>query len=44
VIEWGGAESARLAEERLEIEIDRSQEIRDVTIEKIGKRWESISL
>jgi tRNA threonylcarbamoyladenosine biosynthesis protein TsaE len=44
VIEWGGKESARLSDERLEIEIDRSQEIRDVTIEKIGKRWESISL
>jgi tRNA threonylcarbamoyladenosine biosynthesis protein TsaE len=44
VIEWGGAESARLSEERLEIEIDRSQEVRDVTFKKIGTRWESISL
>jgi tRNA threonylcarbamoyladenosine biosynthesis protein TsaE len=44
VIEWGGTESARLSDERLEIEIDRSQEVRDVNIEKIGKRWESISL
>jgi len=44
VIEWGGAESARLSEDRLEIEIDRSQDVRDVSIEKIGKRWESISL
>jgi tRNA threonylcarbamoyladenosine biosynthesis protein TsaE len=44
VIEWGGPESARLSEERLEIEIDRSQEARNVTVKKIGKRWESISL
>jgi tRNA threonylcarbamoyladenosine biosynthesis protein TsaE len=44
VIEWGGAESARLSEDRLEIEIDRSQDVRDVSIEIIGKRWESISL
>jgi tRNA threonylcarbamoyladenosine biosynthesis protein TsaE len=41
VIEWGGAESARLSDERLEIEIDRSQEARVVSITKIGKRWES---
>jgi tRNA threonylcarbamoyladenosine biosynthesis protein TsaE len=44
VIEWGGAESARLSDERLEIEIDRSEEIRSVTFKKIGKRWESLSL
>jgi tRNA threonylcarbamoyladenosine biosynthesis protein TsaE len=44
VIEWGGAESARLSDERLEIEIDRSEEIRSVAFKKIGKRWESLSL
>ena len=44
VIEWGGAESARLSDERLEIEIDRSEEIREVTFTKIGKRWESFPL
>jgi tRNA threonylcarbamoyladenosine biosynthesis protein TsaE len=44
VIEWGGAESARLSDERLEIDIDRSGEVRDVTIRTIGKRWEAISL
>jgi tRNA threonylcarbamoyladenosine biosynthesis protein TsaE len=44
VIEWGGAESARLSDERLEIDIDRSGEVRDVTIRTIGKRWEGISL
>ena len=40
VIEWGGKESARLSDERLEIVIDRSQEIREVTITPIGKRWQ----
>jgi len=44
VIEWGGAESARLSDERLEIDIDRNGEVRDVTIRTIGNRWESISL
>ena len=44
VIEWGGAESARLSDERLEIEIDRSEDIRGVTFTKIGKRWESLAL
>jgi tRNA threonylcarbamoyladenosine biosynthesis protein TsaE len=40
VIEWGGQESARLSEERLEIVIDRTDEIRDVTITPIGARWQ----
>lgn len=39
VIEWGGAESARLSETRLEITIDRSDEIRGVEIKAIGERW-----
>lgn len=39
VIEWGGEESARLGEERLEIVIDRSDEIREVTVTPIGARW-----
>jgi tRNA threonylcarbamoyladenosine biosynthesis protein TsaE len=38
-IEWGGAESARLSEDRLEITIDRSDEIRKVEITPIGSRW-----
>ncbi len=38
-IEWGGAESARLSEDRLEITIDRSDESRKVEIEPIGSRW-----
>jgi tRNA threonylcarbamoyladenosine biosynthesis protein TsaE len=39
VIEWGGAESARLSDERLEIDIDRSEEVRDVSIRPVGPRW-----
>lgn len=44
VIEWGGAESARLSEERLEITIDRSDEVREVAIKTVGARWEGLSL
>lgn len=44
VIEWGGEESARLSDERLEIEINRDVEVRVISIKKIGKRWESLSL
>jgi tRNA threonylcarbamoyladenosine biosynthesis protein TsaE len=44
VIEWGGAESARLSEERLEIDIDRSEDEREVTIRAIGPRWTGFEL
>ena len=44
VIEWGGAESARLSEERLEIVIDRTEEIREVTITPVGTRWQGLKL
>ncbi len=44
VIEWGGAESARLSEERLEITIDRTDDVREVTIKAVGERWQGISL
>jgi tRNA threonylcarbamoyladenosine biosynthesis protein TsaE len=40
VIEWGGEESARLSEERLEIVIDRTNEEREVTITPVGPRWQ----
>ncbi|CAN2215304.1 COG0802 Predicted ATPase or kinase [Candidatus Nanopelagicaceae bacterium] len=43
VIEWGGQESARLSEERLEIVIDRTDEVRDVTVTPIGARWQGFS-
>ena len=44
LIEWGGAESARLSEDRLEITIDRSDEIRKVEIKPVGPRWVGFSL
>ena len=44
VIEWGGAESARLSDERLQIDIDRSDEEREVSIRAIGPRWASFKL
>ena len=44
VVEWGGAESARLSEDRLEITIDRSDEIRRVEIKAVGERWAGFSL
>jgi len=43
-IEWGGAESARLSEDRLEITIDRSDDERKVEITRIGSRWAGVSL
>jgi tRNA threonylcarbamoyladenosine biosynthesis protein TsaE len=44
VIEWGGQESARLSDERLEITIDRSGETREVSINPVGARWWGLSL
>jgi len=44
VVEWGGAESARLSEDRLEIKIDRTNEVRQVEIKAIGSRWDGFAL
>ena len=44
LIEWGGAESARLSEDRLEITIDRSSDERIVEIKAVGPRWAGFSL
>ena len=44
VIEWGGAESARLSDERLEIVIDRTEETREVSITPVGVRWQGLKL
>ena len=44
VIEWGGAESARLSEDRLEISIDRSSDERTVEIKAVGPCWAGFSL
>ena len=43
-IEWGGTESARLSEDRLEITIDRSSDERTVEIKAVGPRWAGFSL
>ena len=44
VIEWGGEESARLSDDRLEIDIDRTDEEREVTIRAVGPRWSGFKL
>ena len=44
VIEWGGDESTRLDDERLEIIIDRSDEVRKVSATGIGPRWQGFTL
>lgn len=44
VIEWGGAESARLSEDRLEIDIDRTNDERIVTVKAVGSRWDGVQL
>ena len=44
LIEWGGAESARLSEDRLEITIDRSDDVRKVDIKAVGSRWAGFEL
>ena len=44
VIEWGGEESARLGDDRLEIAIDRSEDVRKVSITPVGDRWAGFSL
>jgi tRNA threonylcarbamoyladenosine biosynthesis protein TsaE len=43
-IEWGGEIAARLSDERLEIEIDRTSDIRKVNAVGFGPRWEGFSL
>lgn len=43
VIEWGGEESARMSEERLEIVIDRTDDVREVTMTPVGARWQGFS-
>ena len=44
VIEWGGTESARLSDQRLEITIDRSDEVRRVSFNCVGERWTGFSV
>ena len=44
VIEWGGDLAARLSDERLEIFIDRTKEVREVSAVGHGSRWKNFSL
>ncbi len=44
VIEWGGEEAARLSDERLEITIDRTSDIRVVIAVGFGERWSEFPL
>jgi tRNA threonylcarbamoyladenosine biosynthesis protein TsaE len=44
VIEWGGEESARLSDDRLEIDIDHTDDQREVTIRAVGSRWAGFKL
>jgi tRNA threonylcarbamoyladenosine biosynthesis protein TsaE len=43
-IEWGGTESARLSQDRLEITIDRNSEERKIEVKPVGPRWAGFSL
>ena len=44
VIEWGGSESARLSDQRLEITLEISGDERVVSATGIGARWDGFSL
>jgi tRNA threonylcarbamoyladenosine biosynthesis protein TsaE len=44
VIEWGGEESARLSDDRLEIDIDRTADERQLSIRAMGPRWSGFKL
>ena len=44
VVEWGGVAAARLSDERLEITIDRTDDVRVVSMVKYGARWDEFSL
>jgi tRNA threonylcarbamoyladenosine biosynthesis protein TsaE len=44
IIEWASPEYSALQEDRLEIIIDRTNEVRVVTINPVGKRWDSLKV
>ena len=44
IIEWASLEYSALQEDRLEITIDRTNEVRVVTFNPVGKRWDSLKL
>ena len=43
VIEWGGEESARMSEERREIVMYRTGDVREHTKTTVGARWQGFS-
>jgi tRNA threonylcarbamoyladenosine biosynthesis protein TsaE len=44
IIEWASPEYSALQADRLEITIDRTNEVRVVTFNPVGKRWDSLKL
>jgi tRNA threonylcarbamoyladenosine biosynthesis protein TsaE len=44
IIEWASPEFSALQEDRLEISIDRTNDVRVVTINPVGKRWDGLKL
>jgi tRNA threonylcarbamoyladenosine biosynthesis protein TsaE len=44
IIEWASPEFSALQEDRLEITIDRTNEVRVVTFNPVGKRWDGLKL
>jgi tRNA threonylcarbamoyladenosine biosynthesis protein TsaE len=44
IIEWASPEYSALQEDRLEITIDRTSEVRVVTFNPVGKRWDGLKI
>lgn len=44
IIEWASPEYSALQEDRLEISINRTNEVRVVTLNPIGKRWDGLKI
>jgi tRNA threonylcarbamoyladenosine biosynthesis protein TsaE len=44
IIEWVSPEYSALQADRLEITIDRTTDLRQVSIKPIGQRWSTFSL
>jgi tRNA threonylcarbamoyladenosine biosynthesis protein TsaE len=44
IIEWASPEYSALQEDRLEITIDRTNEVRVVTFNPVGKRWDGLQI
>jgi tRNA threonylcarbamoyladenosine biosynthesis protein TsaE len=44
IIEWASPEYSALQEDRLEITIDRTNEVRVVSVKPIGARWKNFTL